>query len=242
MSSSKGSWNSEINGAPMEMTYNCGLKVYLKTSWTRKNLGRRYWACPKYGNFGYCGIFIWFDPNICERAKNIIPGLLEKSNKHQHQIEQYKLKNAEIEAQLLVAMNKVDDMNNALVVCKNKIEKLWMGRRNSEDGRPNSKDARRKSEMLGSVRISLCTNHEFNSKRKPMRSGAKGSFRRRVRARAASEYGDIGGDGKFSSIRSFGYTVVNNYSCSQVTDRVIFGSPDDDPPYLSAEQQNVELV
>ncbi|GER38949.1 protein HIRA [Striga asiatica] len=31
-------------------------------------------------------------------AKNIIPGLLEKSNKHQYQIEQYKLKNAEMEA------------------------------------------------------------------------------------------------------------------------------------------------
>ncbi|GER33539.1 FAR1-related protein [Striga asiatica] len=57
-----------------------------------------------------------------------------------------------------------------------------------------------------------------------------------------ADSGDVGGDGKLSSRRSSGYTVVNNYSCSQVTDRVIFGSPDDDPPYLSAEQQNVELV
>ncbi|GER41644.1 GRF zinc finger containing protein [Striga asiatica] len=118
MSSSRGSssWNSEINGAPMEMTCRCGDKVYLKTSWTQNNPGRRYWACPKYGQkFGFCGFFIWYDPEICARAKNIIPGLLEKSNKHQYQIEQYKLRNAEMEAQLLVAMKKVDDMNNALV-------------------------------------------------------------------------------------------------------------------------------
>ncbi|GER50496.1 hypothetical protein STAS_27803 [Striga asiatica] len=105
MSSSRGSWNSrrnsENNGAPMEMTCNC-----------REN------------GFGYCGFFICNDPEICERAKNITPGLLEKSNKHQYQIEQYKLKNDEMEAQLLVAMNKVNDMNNALVVCKNKIKKL----------------------------------------------------------------------------------------------------------------------
>ncbi|GER42843.1 cortactin-binding protein 2 [Striga asiatica] len=65
--------------------------------------------------FGFCGFFIWYDPEICARANNIIPGLLEKSNKHQYQIEQYKLRNAEMEAQLLVAMKKVDDMNNALV-------------------------------------------------------------------------------------------------------------------------------
>ncbi|GER32865.1 Mo25 family protein [Striga asiatica] len=60
--------------------------------------------------------------------------------------------------------------------------------------------------VLGSVRISLCTNHKFNSKRKPMRSGSKGSFWRRVRACAASESGDVGGDGKLSSRQSSGYT------------------------------------
>ncbi|KAG6683041.1 hypothetical protein I3842_13G172600 [Carya illinoinensis] len=40
----------------------CGLKTTLKTSHTSKNLGRRFFACPKYDTRdARCEFFIWMD-------------------------------------------------------------------------------------------------------------------------------------------------------------------------------------
>nr|KAJ0208981.1 hypothetical protein LSAT_V11C400166630 [Lactuca sativa] len=56
----------------------CGNNFVLRTSWTPFNPGRRFYACPlpdsKYRFLG------WFDPPMCDRAKAIIPGLLESMN------------------------------------------------------------------------------------------------------------------------------------------------------------------
>ncbi|GER35391.1 voltage-dependent anion-selective channel protein [Striga asiatica] len=87
--------NFENNDVPtMDMTYNCEIKVHLKTSWTRRNQGRRYCACPKYR----------LTPEICERAKKIIPD----------EIEQYNMKESEAEVRLVAAMRKLEDMRNEL--------------------------------------------------------------------------------------------------------------------------------
>lgn len=68
--------NSEdINLRPRPMFCTCGVELPLKTSWTLNNPGRRFRACPSYGTPAYCGAFQWWDPEMCSRSKQIIPGL-----------------------------------------------------------------------------------------------------------------------------------------------------------------------
>ncbi|KAL3636921.1 hypothetical protein CASFOL_019220 [Castilleja foliolosa] len=51
----------------------CGIQLELVTSWTDDNPGRRFQACPNYK--------LWFDEEMCSRSKEVIPGLLRKTNK-----------------------------------------------------------------------------------------------------------------------------------------------------------------
>ncbi|KAL8034845.1 hypothetical protein ABFX02_12G057100 [Erythranthe guttata] len=57
----------------------CGLKVFVQTSWTEGNPGRRFVTCPSR-NRSKCKFVYWCDPSICDRGKQIIPGLLKKIN------------------------------------------------------------------------------------------------------------------------------------------------------------------
>ncbi|CAA0820184.1 Unknown protein [Striga hermonthica] len=109
----------------MDVTCNCGSKVYLTASWTGRNPGRRYWACPKYGSSGYCGFFMWFDPEMCERAKSIIPSLLDKMYKYRREIEQFNIREREGAVRLEVAMRKLEDMEKELRVSKKFANTLW---------------------------------------------------------------------------------------------------------------------
>ncbi|PWA56411.1 zinc finger, GRF-type [Artemisia annua] len=45
----------------------CGLQCVVRTSWTNRNPGRRFYSCPLIG---------WVDPLMCDRSLDIIPGLL----------------------------------------------------------------------------------------------------------------------------------------------------------------------
>lgn len=51
----------------------------MKTSWTEVNPGKRFLTCSKNGS--NCGYFRWFDPPMCVRSKDIIPGLLRRLSK-----------------------------------------------------------------------------------------------------------------------------------------------------------------
>ncbi|KAL7143962.1 hypothetical protein ABFS83_08G226700 [Erythranthe nasuta] len=64
----------------------CGLKLEVKTSWTPLNPGRRFVTCPHRGDKG-CKLFIWCDPEMCERSKQIIPGLLKKIDSLEAQLD-----------------------------------------------------------------------------------------------------------------------------------------------------------
>ncbi|KAL3623450.1 hypothetical protein CASFOL_032266 [Castilleja foliolosa] len=59
----------------------CGIQLELVTSWTDDNPGRRFQACPNYKMPSSCGFFRWFDEEMCSRSKEVIPGLLRKTNK-----------------------------------------------------------------------------------------------------------------------------------------------------------------
>ncbi|CAL8175415.1 unnamed protein product [Prunus armeniaca] len=47
----------------------CGKLARMQTSWTSSNPGRRFLVCPKSK---------WFDAEMCERSKSLIPSLLRK--------------------------------------------------------------------------------------------------------------------------------------------------------------------
>nr|GEV88502.1 hypothetical protein [Tanacetum cinerariifolium] len=57
----------------------CGLEAVIKTSWTNRNPGRRFYGChtlsPTCVNF-----LRWYDPLMCQRSVQIIPGLLRSRN------------------------------------------------------------------------------------------------------------------------------------------------------------------
>ncbi|GER27931.1 GRF zinc finger containing protein [Striga asiatica] len=54
----------------------CGKRTVMVTSWTDNNPGRRYAKCNESG----CKRFVWIDPPMCTRARQIIPGLLRRIN------------------------------------------------------------------------------------------------------------------------------------------------------------------
>ncbi|CAL2231282.1 unnamed protein product [Prunus armeniaca] len=70
----------EIGEARHAQWYNCGKLVRMQTSWTTSNLWRRFLVCPKSKGNGEkgCKFFQWFDAEMCERSKSLIPGLLRK--------------------------------------------------------------------------------------------------------------------------------------------------------------------
>ncbi|KAL8246526.1 hypothetical protein R6Q59_007742 [Mikania micrantha] len=56
----------------------CGKQAIVRTSWTSKNPGRRFFSCPEQGcKAGFIG---WYNPTICDRSVDIIPGLLKSKN------------------------------------------------------------------------------------------------------------------------------------------------------------------
>ncbi|GJZ89885.1 zinc finger, GRF-type containing protein [Tanacetum coccineum] len=57
----------------------CGLEAVIRTSWTNRNPGCHFYGCPTLSptcvNF-----LIWYDPPMCQRSVQIIPGLLRSRN------------------------------------------------------------------------------------------------------------------------------------------------------------------
>ncbi|PON81074.1 hypothetical protein TorRG33x02_231050 [Trema orientale] len=52
--------------------------VVVRMSWTNENPGRRFKSCRKLRAYGGCGFFYSVDPEMCERSKRVIPGLLRR--------------------------------------------------------------------------------------------------------------------------------------------------------------------
>nr|KAJ0220194.1 hypothetical protein LSAT_V11C200074660 [Lactuca sativa] len=60
----------------------CGQMAIVRTAWTDKNPGPRFWGCPKE-----------IDPQMCERSKSLIPGLLRSINKLKTEVGKLKEEN-----------------------------------------------------------------------------------------------------------------------------------------------------
>ncbi|PWA59844.1 zinc finger, GRF-type [Artemisia annua] len=67
----------------------CGFSnvATIKTSLTDRNPGRRFFCCPNVCS--NCRTFRWIDPPMCQRAMEIIPGLLRARNALEEDIEEY---------------------------------------------------------------------------------------------------------------------------------------------------------
>ncbi|CAA0822291.1 DNA topoisomerase 3-alpha [Striga hermonthica] len=62
----------------------CGQLSVIRTSWTSENPGRRFSSCKRGG----CTFFSWVDGPMCNRSKQLIPGLLWKSNELRDLVQQ----------------------------------------------------------------------------------------------------------------------------------------------------------
>nr|GEX81422.1 hypothetical protein [Tanacetum cinerariifolium] len=59
--------------------YACGLEAVIRTSWTNRNFDHRFYGCPTL-SLTCVNILWWFDPPMCQRSVQIIPGLLRSCN------------------------------------------------------------------------------------------------------------------------------------------------------------------
>ncbi|KEH42602.1 putative transcription factor GRF family [Medicago truncatula] len=58
----------------------CGVDSPLVTAWADENSGRRFHGCGKYWQRRKCSFFRWFDPEVPDRQKKLIRGLLKKND------------------------------------------------------------------------------------------------------------------------------------------------------------------
>ncbi|KAG8384113.1 hypothetical protein BUALT_Bualt04G0084500 [Buddleja alternifolia] len=65
----------------------CRRLARIRCSWTDANPGRRFYGCDTNRDEGGCGFFVWLDPPMCERSRNVIPGLLRSVNRLQAELE-----------------------------------------------------------------------------------------------------------------------------------------------------------
>ncbi|BFG39388.1 hypothetical protein CerSpe_256620 [Prunus speciosa] len=56
-----------------------GKNARILTSWTISNPGRGFAVCAK--GRGDCDFWVWYDMEMCERSKVVIPGLLKSQDK-----------------------------------------------------------------------------------------------------------------------------------------------------------------
>ncbi|KAI5347954.1 hypothetical protein L3X38_000841 [Prunus dulcis] len=71
-------WEMEAASSVCSRLCYCGNVVKTHTSWTVSHPGRRFQVCARRNG---CTFWEWADPEMCDRSKHIIPGLLRKINR-----------------------------------------------------------------------------------------------------------------------------------------------------------------
>nr|XP_016441949.1 PREDICTED: uncharacterized protein LOC107767454 [Nicotiana tabacum] len=74
-----------------------GILLQMQTSWSDRNLGRRFWSCPHYEAIN-CKFFKWRDnERVDERSKFIFPRLVNKIKELEENYDRLKLHLDELE-------------------------------------------------------------------------------------------------------------------------------------------------
>ncbi|KAL8224509.1 hypothetical protein R6Q57_019984 [Mikania cordata] len=79
----------------------CGKVAIVRTSWTDKNPGRRFYLCPDKGS--NCRFIRWLDPVICDRSMVIIPGLLKSKNEVETNLQSSEAANGQLKKYLIIS-------------------------------------------------------------------------------------------------------------------------------------------
>ena len=79
----------------------CGRIAVIHTSWTDRNPGRRFYACPKRGS--KCMFIGWYDPVMCPCSIEIILGLLRSKNELEHLLKKKNDENKKLKIYLFLS-------------------------------------------------------------------------------------------------------------------------------------------
>ncbi|XP_062145603.1 disease resistance protein RPV1-like [Alnus glutinosa] len=82
---------------------NCGTKTYLTTSYTKDNLGRRFFGCSRYKERSRCSFFEWFDPPICARGGKLILDMRKRIKSLEEQLRKQAAKLRRARVRLIVS-------------------------------------------------------------------------------------------------------------------------------------------
>ncbi|KAB1223183.1 hypothetical protein CJ030_MR2G011920 [Morella rubra] len=85
---------------------NCDIQASLKTSWTEKNLGRRFWGCPRFGKKSMplaCVYFAWYDPPLYKRTLEFFPPLMRRIKMLEAELQKQREKERRLEIGLVVS-------------------------------------------------------------------------------------------------------------------------------------------
>ncbi|GJS75718.1 hypothetical protein Tco_0725599 [Tanacetum coccineum] len=101
----------------------CVLKAVIRTSWTNRNPCRHFYGCPTLSPT-YVNFLRWYDPPMCQRSVQIIPGLLRSRNELEEIVAMVEEKRRKEIAFLLVVLSRraiieeLERLSGNLVVCK----------------------------------------------------------------------------------------------------------------------------
>ncbi|KAL8205756.1 hypothetical protein R6Q57_009307 [Mikania cordata] len=94
----------------------CGKQARLRTYWTSRNPGRRFYCFPEKGS--NCKFVGWHDPEMCQRSLEIILGLLRSKN--ELEVEKNKL-----QAKVKTIEDGARQMKNYLIFSGSKISQVF---------------------------------------------------------------------------------------------------------------------
>ncbi|KAL0456226.1 UNVERIFIED_CONTAM: hypothetical protein Slati_0961800 [Sesamum latifolium] len=109
-------------------TCQCGMPIVTKTSWTNTNPGRRFLGFGR-STGGYCDVFEWIDPPMCDRSVVIISGLLKKLNAYEKKTHYHVLEAEFNTTKELIALQHVWDTvvqyDRGLRIYVNLVDPSW---------------------------------------------------------------------------------------------------------------------
>ncbi|KAG8387983.1 hypothetical protein BUALT_Bualt02G0077800 [Buddleja alternifolia] len=111
------SQNTSSSSGPVDEC-RCGMKLPVLTAWTDQNPGRRFQKCPNYGKPSYCGVFVWLDPDICERGRELLPKMHRTIMRLEDEIYWFKRRENCLKDELIEYQKREKSLESIVIDCK----------------------------------------------------------------------------------------------------------------------------